>query len=176
MVGDVVPSEILGKIRNPCDAQPEMSTMDSEAISLSPQVTPMDEPQQAGLPRRGPRLGLLADAFDDEFQKQVLVAAEREAREQNLDFVAFSGGMLGVDLQHPKGFVFDIVGPDNVDALLICGHTIGHHVTADQIAAFVQRYAPLPRVCLGEGCNGMVRYDRKEVEAYENDRRVQVQA
>jgi DNA-binding LacI/PurR family transcriptional regulator len=36
-----------------------------------------------------------------------------------------------------------------VDALLICAHTIGHHVTPDQIAAFVQRYAPLPRVCLG---------------------------
>jgi diguanylate cyclase (GGDEF)-like protein len=33
--------------------------------------------------------------------------------------------------------------------LLICAHTIGHHVTPDQIAAFVQRYAPLPRVCLG---------------------------
>jgi hypothetical protein len=60
----------------------------------------MAEPQ-AGLPRRGPRLGLLADAYDDEFQKQVLVAAEREAREQSLDFVAISGGMLGIELQHP---------------------------------------------------------------------------
>ena len=104
---------------------------------------------QARLPRRGPRLGLLADAFDDEFQKQVLVAAEREARDQNLDFVAISGGMLGVELQHPKNFVFELVGPHNVDALLICAHTIGHHVTPDQIAAFVQRYAPLPRICLG---------------------------
>jgi diguanylate cyclase (GGDEF)-like protein len=109
----------------------------------------MAEPQQAGLPRRGPRLGLLADAFDDEFQKQVLVAAEREARQQSLDFVAISGGMLGVELQHPKSFVFDLLGPHNVDALLICAHTIGHHATVDQMAAFVQRYAPLPRVCLG---------------------------
>jgi len=110
---------------------------------------------QARLPRRGPRLGLLADAFDDEFQKQVLVAAEREARDQNLDFVAISGGMLGVELQHPKNFVFDLVGTHNVDALLICAHTIGHHVTPDQIAAFVQRYAPLPRVCLGVEIPGL---------------------
>ena len=110
---------------------------------------------QARLPRRGPRLGLLADAFDDEFQKQVLVAAEREARDQNLDFVAISGGMLGVELQHPKNFVFDLVGPHNVDALLICAHTIGHHVTPGQIAAFVQRYAPLPRVCLGVEIPGL---------------------
>ena len=114
----------------------------------------MAEPQ-AGLPRRGPRLGLLADAYDDEFQKQVLVAAEREAREQSLDFVAISGGMLGIELQHPKGFVFDLVGPHNVDALLICAHTIGHHVTADQSAAFVQRYHCLPCVCLGVEIPGM---------------------
>jgi len=110
---------------------------------------------QIGLSRRGPRLGLLADAFDDEFQKQVLVAAEREAREQNLDFVAISGGMLGIELQHPKSFVFDVVGPHNVDALLICAHTIGHHVLPDQIAAFVQRYAELPCVCLGVEMPGM---------------------
>jgi diguanylate cyclase (GGDEF)-like protein len=110
---------------------------------------------QVGLPRRGPRLGLLADAFDDEFQQQVLVAAEREAREQSLDFVAISGGMLGIELQHPKGFVFDLLGPHNVDALLICAHTIGHHVTPDQVAAFVQRYAPLPRVCLGVEIPGL---------------------
>ena len=114
----------------------------------------MAEPQ-AGLPRRGPRLGLLADAYDDEFQKQVLVAAEREAREHSLDFVAISGGMLGIELQHPKGFVFDLVGPHNVDALLICAHTIGHHVTADQSAAFVQRYHCLPCVCLGVEIPGM---------------------
>jgi len=104
---------------------------------------------QAGPPRRGPRLGLLADIYDDEFQKQVVVAAEREAREQNLDFVAVSGGMLGIELQHPKDFGFDIVGPHNVDALLISAHTIGHHVTPEQIAAFVGHYAPVPRVCLG---------------------------
>ena len=35
--------------------------------------------------------------------------------------------------------------------------------------------AGLTRLCLGEGRNGMVRYVRKEVEAYENERRVQVQ-
>ena len=114
----------------------------------------MAEPQ-AGLPRRGPRLGLLADAFDDEFQQQVLVAAEREAREQRLDFVAVSGGMLGIELQHPKSFVFDIVGSHNVDALLICAHTMGHHVTATQITAFVQRYHKLPCVCLGVEIPGM---------------------
>ncbi len=37
----------------------------------------------------------------------------------------------------------------------------------------IARRARITRVCLGEGRNGMVRYDRKEVEAYETQRRVQ---
>jgi len=40
----------------------------------------------------------------------------------------------------------------------------------------IARRARLTRVCLGEGRDGMVRYDRKEVEAYEAQRRVHVQA
>ena len=39
----------------------------------------------------------------------------------------------------------------------------------------IARRAGLTRLCLGEGRNGMVRYVRKEVEAYENERRVQLQ-
>ena len=38
----------------------------------------------------------------------------------------------------------------------------------------IARRAKLTRVCLGEGVNGMVRYIRKEVEAYEASRRVQM--
>jgi hypothetical protein len=37
----------------------------------------------------------------------------------------------------------------------------------------IARRASLTRVCLGEGCNGMVRYLREEVDAYEATRRVQ---
>ena len=36
----------------------------------------------------------------------------------------------------------------------------------------IARRAGLSRLCLGEGKNGIVRYDRKEVEMYEQSRRV----
>lgn len=38
----------------------------------------------------------------------------------------------------------------------------------------IARRGGLTRLCLGEGKNGMVRYIRKEVEAYEQKRRVQM--
>jgi len=40
----------------------------------------------------------------------------------------------------------------------------------------IARRAGLTRLCLGDGENGMVRYVRKEVEAYEEQRRVRAHA
>lgn len=40
----------------------------------------------------------------------------------------------------------------------------------------IARRARLTRLCLGDGRNGMVRYIRKEVEAYEHTRRVRMAA
>ena len=93
--------------------------------------------------------------YDYEFQARMLAAAERAAREHGLDFVAVSGGVLGVDLRDPKRFVYDFIGPDCVDALLICTHTIGHHSTLAELTDFVARFRSLPCVCLGVALAGV---------------------
>ena len=115
----------------------------------------MMEENKSGARCRGPRLGLLADNYDFEFQMRVLGAAERAAREHGLDFVAVSGGVLGVDLRDPKRFVYDFIGPDCVDALLICTHVIGHHSTLAELTEFVARFDGVPRVCLGVALAGV---------------------
>jgi diguanylate cyclase (GGDEF)-like protein len=109
----------------------------------------------AGTRCRGPRLGLLADGYDYEFQERILAAAERAAREHGLDFVAVSGGVLGIDLRDPKRFVYDYIGPDSVDALLICTHVIGHHSTLAELTDFVARFRAVPCVCLGVALPGV---------------------
>jgi diguanylate cyclase (GGDEF)-like protein len=111
--------------------------------------------QNYGTRCRGPRLGLLADGYDFEFQMRVLIAAERSSREHGLDFVAISGGVLGVDSRDPKRFVYDFAGADCIDALLICTHTIGHHSTLTELTDFVNRYNDVPRVCLGVALSGV---------------------
>lgn len=57
------------------------------------------------------------------------------------------------------------ISPNEIAARWRCSRS-----SVDRIA---QR-AKLTRVYLGEGANGMVRYIRKEVEAYEASRRVQM--
>jgi len=63
--------------------------------------------------------------------------------------------------QSPKGPPY--ISPSELSDRWQCSRS-----SVDRIA----RRASLTRVCLGEGRKGMVRNDRKEVEAYENERRV----
>jgi hypothetical protein len=55
------------------------------------------------------------------------------------------------------------IAPKDLAMRWCCGRS-----SVDRIA----RRAGLTRVCLGEGPNGMVRYIRKEVEAFELNRQV----
>ena len=111
--------------------------------------------KSAGTRCRGPRLGLLADGYDYEFQERLLAAAERAARDSGLDFVAVSGCLLGVDPRDPKRFVYDLIGPDSVDALLICTHVIGHHSTMGELSDFVARFRAVPCVSIGVALAGI---------------------
>jgi len=72
------------------------------------------------------RIALLVDAFEDEFQSRLLRAAEREARDNGLDFLAVGGGVLGREESNPKTFIYDLISPRSVDALLIATHVLGH--------------------------------------------------
>src|SRR5690606_39365255 len=92
--------------------------------------------------------------LEDEFQSRLLRAAEREARDNGLDFLAVGGGVLGREEANPKSFIYDLVSPRSVDALLIATHVIGHHSTLTEVRSFVERYAPLPRISLGVELEG----------------------
>ena len=113
--------------------------------------------KSAGTRCRGPRLGLLADGYDYEFQERLLAAAERAARDHGLDFVAVSGCLLGVEPRDPKRFVYDLIGPDCVDALLICTHVIGHQSTTAEVHDFVARFRDVPCVSIGVPLSGVGR-------------------
>lgn len=114
----------------------------------------MNSLRSSGPPRRK-RVGLLVDAFDDEFQSRLLRAAMREARDNGLDLLAVGGGVLGLEQSNPRTFIYDLVSPAAVDALLVATHVIGHHSTLTEVSRFVARYAPLPCVSLGVELEGV---------------------
>jgi diguanylate cyclase (GGDEF)-like protein len=98
---------------------------------------------------RGPRLALLAHAFEDEFQGRLLRIAEREAREKGLDFLAVGGGALRFPEANPRDNAFEMACGGRVDALLIATFLIGYRASPQEVRDFVARFGPRPRVSLG---------------------------
>jgi signal transduction histidine kinase/DNA-binding LacI/PurR family transcriptional regulator/DNA-binding response OmpR family regulator len=70
------------------------------------------------------------------------------AKAAGVNLIIFSGGLL----ENPHGFeiqrnqVFELAGPENVDALIIGSDFLGHFVDAQKVQAFCEKYRPLPIV------------------------------
>lgn len=104
------------------------------------------------MPRR--RLAFLTSDFEHEFQNALLRELVPALDEHGLELVSLQGGILKHPPDAARHFVFELVSPANVDAVLISSHTIGHLSTRDEMQRFAARLAPLPTVSLGVELEG----------------------
>jgi len=101
------------------------------------------------------RLAFLTNDFEHEFQNALLRVLVPALDEHGVELVSLQGGILGHEQDAARHFVFDLVSPTNVDAVLISSHTIGHLSTRAEIQRFAERLAPLPTVSLGVELDGI---------------------
>ena len=89
---------------------------------------------------------MLVDALEGHYHNAVLCGAADAARERGASLICFAGGML--DTPHrfhgPRNVIYDMVGADTIDGLVMMSGTMGNYVSAQQLAAFCERFAPLP--------------------------------
>jgi len=72
-------------------------------------------------------------------------------RKHNANQINFSCGELYPpdDVAAQANVVADLAGSENVDALVVWSDYIGHHISAQEMKAFCERYRPLPVVSVG---------------------------
>lgn len=101
-------------------------------------------PRQAELGR--PTLGFLVDWLEEDYQQAVLGGIVDTAVQRDCNLLCFAGGALrspnrwGLE----RNFIFDLAGPDTVDALMVMAGSVGHAVGAEGIREFCEKYRPLP--------------------------------
>lgn len=97
---------------------------------------------------RPPRLGFLVDWLEDTYQATVLRGAFDAARARGASLVCFAGGVL--DAPHRSGaqrnHIYDLVGRESVDAVIVLSGAIGNYVDSAVLTAFCRRFRGLP-VC-----------------------------
>ena len=91
-------------------------------------------------------IGLLVDWLEDRYQNTVIRGVADAAAEHDVNLICFTGGVL----RSPHRFgiernrIFDLVGSDNVDALLLMSGTLGNYIGPTKTAEYCERFKPLP--------------------------------
>jgi DNA-binding LacI/PurR family transcriptional regulator len=123
-----------------------------------------DGPSQlAGTPRQ-PVIGLLIDSLVDGYQWPVLRGAMDEAASHGANLLCFAGGVLEAEgARGALNGVFELAGPDSVDALIVMSGAIGNRIGPERLRQYCDRYRPLPMcsvaVPIGDGASVCINND-----------------
>ncbi len=102
-------------------------------------------------------IGFLVDWIDGAYQNQVLDGARDAARDRRIQLLCFSGGMLNGTLRggSRRNAVYDLVGPGNVDGVILMSGTIGNEIGEAGLLAYAKRFGGLPCVSIAVELPGM---------------------
>jgi DNA-binding LacI/PurR family transcriptional regulator len=110
---------------------------------------PGDDPPRAparapGRPRR--RIGVLLGDPNEECQAEVLRGVRDGARERGLLLRSFVGGELGSDKHddRERNSLYGMVGPENVDGLIVMAGAIANFCGRGKLAEFCARFERMP--------------------------------
>lgn len=71
--------------------------------------------------------------------------------------MCFAGGMLGSPLREglQRNSIFELVGPENVDGLILMSGTIGNKIGSAELVSYAERFGRVPRVSIAVELPGM---------------------
>jgi len=93
-----------------------------------------------------PTLGYLVDWLEEDYQQAVLGGIVDTATQRDCNLLCFAGGGLKSPnrLGFERNFIYELAGPDTVDAVLVMAGSVGHAVGAETLHQFCEAYQPLP--------------------------------
>src|SRR5262245_18610784 len=96
--------------------------------------------------RQKPRLGIFLRGGDYTYQNEIVLGAHDECQEHGVDLYCFTGGLA--DDHDPRNLVYDMVGPDDLDAVILVPGTMATE-GAPEVEQMFQRFAALPTCTIG---------------------------
>jgi sigma-B regulation protein RsbU (phosphoserine phosphatase) len=96
--------------------------------------------------RQKPRLGLFLRGGDYTYQNEIILGANDECQEHGVDLYCFAGGLSNTS--DPRNLVYDLVGPDDLDAVILVPGTMASEDSVE-VEALFQRFAALPLCTIG---------------------------
>jgi DNA-binding LacI/PurR family transcriptional regulator len=104
-----------------------------------------------------PTIGLLVDWLHTQYQLDILNGASDFAKDKKVNLLCFEGGCIDSSREYEtqRTILFDLVGPENVDGLIIMSASIGHFTTYEMIREFCAHFNPIPVVSIAMEFDGI---------------------
>lgn len=101
-------------------------------------------------------LGLLVDWIKDPYQNAVFSAIARACVENDVNLLCATGGNLDPNdlFWSQRKILYELIGPQNVDGLIVMGGNIGTFIGPQRLRQFLTRFEPLKSVCIAYGLEG----------------------
>ena len=109
------------------------------------------------MPKKRPTLGLLTSQLNRGFHRAALMRIAEAAHAFGANLICFDGGILAPPgaADAAANALYDLVGPDAVDGLIIWSSALDWIVNEAQTEAFCRRFSPLPVVTVGRAFAGI---------------------
>jgi signal transduction histidine kinase len=84
--------------------------------------------------------------LEEDYQQAVLGGIVDASVQYDCNLICFAGGGLKSPNRFglERNFIFELAGPDTVDAILVMAGTLAHAVGAEAVGRFCNQYRPLP--------------------------------
>ena len=103
-------------------------------------------------------IGVFVDTLDQDYQQQIVLGIDAEARSLGLDVTCFAGGVL----EAPEPFhraanaSYELCSKDRIDALIVLSGTLSNYAGMESLSRRCQHFLELPVCSIGGSLSGAV--------------------
>lgn len=107
---------------------------------------------------RRTNIGVFVDTLDQDYQQQIVLGIDAEARSLDLDVTCFAGGALGSpDPVHQQAnAAYGLCSEQRIDALIVLSGTLTNYSGMEPLSQYTRRFMNLPVCSIGGALAGAV--------------------
>ncbi|HKO95212.1 MAG TPA: hypothetical protein VJU61_28850, partial [Polyangiaceae bacterium] len=103
-------------------------------------------------------IGVFVDTLDQDYQQQIVLGIDAEARSLDLDVTCFVGGQLRAPdaAQTRLNTAYALCSNDGIQALIVLSGTLSNYAGMEALSAYCSRFMHLPVCSIGGSLAGAV--------------------
>jgi DNA-binding LacI/PurR family transcriptional regulator len=103
-------------------------------------------------------IGVFVDTLDQDYQQQIILGIDAEARSLDLDVTCFAGGVLDAPepINQQSNGAYALCSPQRIDALIVLSGTLSNYSGMESLSRYCRRFMLLPVCSIGGALTGAV--------------------